>query len=209
VQSWAIQPPKDPAVIDWLARTLVTSGWEIKPAVRALLKSEFFKRSRYRKVRSPTEIVVGTLKLTGEFAEPSPGLTAMAAIPGYAGQSILDPPSVEGWHTGREWINSGALVKRVNFVADRVSNLESAGVRDIVARVAGDRKDISPEALVDRCLDQMGPLDVDDLTRRELVQQVETGGSASWNTADESERSARRVGETLALIAATREYQFG
>ena len=27
----------------------------------------------------------------------------------YMGQDLLNPPSVEGWHTGKEWINSGSL----------------------------------------------------------------------------------------------------
>ena len=209
VPSWPIKPPQDPEAVGFLAETLLSSGYEIKQVMRALLKSEFFKNALYRKVRSPVEIVVGTLKMTGEFARPLPGLSKIAATPGYAGQSFLDPPTVEGWHTGKEWITSGALFTRVNFVGERVSNVELAGVRDIVDRVAGDGASISPEGLVERCLDQMGPLDLSDDTRREIVQEMEREGHITWATVDERETSARRVGETLALIAATREYQFG
>ena len=37
--------------------------------------------------------------------------------PTYMGQDLLNPPSVEGWHTGKEWINSGSLMSRINFTA--------------------------------------------------------------------------------------------
>jgi len=125
------------------------------------------------------------------------------------GQDFLEPPSVEGWHTGKEWINSGSLVKRINFVADRLSNVELPGVKDIVRRVAGEDKAISAEALVDRCLDQMGPLEVMESSHGELVAQVESGGSIAYDTDEGYADLSQRVGSTMALIAATREYQFG
>ena len=33
------------------------------------------------------------------------------------GARAPNPPSVESWHTGQEWIDGGALVRRVNFAA--------------------------------------------------------------------------------------------
>lgn len=125
------------------------------------------------------------------------------------GQSLLDPPSVEGWHTGKEWINSGAFMGRVNFVADQVTNTDLPGVKDIVRRVAADGSTITAETLVDRCLDQMGPLEVGEETKRELVEHAEAGGTISNGTDDEYREFSDRVGGVLALIAGTTEYQFG
>ena len=127
------------------------------------------------------------------------------------GQALLDPPSVEGWHTGREWINSGAFMGRVNFVADQVSNTDLPGVRDIVRRVAanGAGAGLTAETLVDRCLDLMGPLQVADETRRELVEHAEAAGPIPSTNGDGDEEIAGRVGGVLALIAGTTEYQFG
>ena len=117
---------------------------------------------------------------------------------------------MEGWHTGKEWINSGSLVKRVNFVADRVNDVELPGVRSMIERIAGSNgQSMSAEALVDHCLDLMGPVEVAESTRSELVTNVESEGAISWATDEDYAKSSRRVGETLALIAATREYQFG
>ena len=38
------------------------------------------------------------------------------------GQDLLNPPSVEGWHTGKEWIDTGCLVERINFAAQQVGD---------------------------------------------------------------------------------------
>ena len=201
VPAWNIEEPRDPEAIRTLSDALVESGFEIRPVLRILFNSDFFKEAAYKKMKSPVEVVVGTLKFTQDLQGPDPRLESVSKQPGYMGQDILDPPSVEGWHTGKEWINSGALVNRVNFVAERVGNTDLPGVRSIIDRVASRETAITPDALVDRCLDQMGPLEVSAVTRKELLDHAESDG--------EDADLPRRVADMLALIAATREYQFG
>ena len=210
VPAWNIELPTDPEAVRFLAETLVKADYEIKPVLRTLFNSGFFKDAVYEKVKSPVEVVVGALRLTREdLRGPGPQLQALAKVPGYMGQDILDPPSVEGWHTGEEWINSGALVERVNFVADRVGNTDLPGVQDMIKRVASDGGAMAAEVLVDRCLDLMGPLEVSETTRKELVAEAESGGPISCVGGEEYAAFARRVANMLALVAATREYQFG
>jgi hypothetical protein len=50
----------------------------------------------------------------------------------------------------------------------------------------------------------MGPLEVGGETRRELLEQAQSGGNLSWDDSD----AEQRVMETLQLIVAMREYQF-
>ena len=157
VPSWDTEPPRDPRAIDLLSQAFVDSGFEIVPVLRALFNADFFKEAMYQRVKSPVEVVVGTLKLTGDMLGPDPRWPRLMSEPTNMGQELLDPPSVEGWHTGREWINSGALINRVNFAADRVGNTELLGVQDIVNRVASNGTAMTSEKLVDRCLDLMGP----------------------------------------------------
>ena len=209
VPAWSIEPPRDPEAIKVLSEVFVGSGYEIKPVLQTLFNSDFFKESIFQKVKSPVEVVVGTMRFTQDTLGPDPRVEALAKEPGYMGQNILDPPSVEGWHTGKEWINSGALVKRVNFVADRVSNPRLLGVQDVIKRVASNDTAITAEALVDRCLDQMGPMEVSENTRGELLAQAESEGALVCGTDKDYADFSRRVGDMLALIAATREYQFG
>jgi hypothetical protein len=114
---------------------------------------------------------------------------------------------VEGWHTGAEWINSGTLMKRVNFAADMVGDLGRPGVQSIVERVR-EQGDLGPELLVDVCLDLMGPLSVNEETRRQLVGHADESGPLSWGTESTAANSSRRVAEMLQLIVATREFQY-
>ena len=144
--------------------------------------------------------------MTKDMTGPDPRLEALGKEPGYMGQDILDPPSVEGWHTGREWINSGSLVKRVNFVADRVSNADLPGVQSMIDYVGDNGATMSAGELVDRCLDIMGPIDVDRRTHDELVSHVSASGA---EVTVDSEDFRERATQTFALIASTREYQFG
>ncbi|GIS63847.1 MAG: hypothetical protein CM1200mP3_00950 [Chloroflexota bacterium] len=41
--------------------------------MRDLFNSEFFKASLYQRVKSPTELIIGTLRTTGEYATPVGG----------------------------------------------------------------------------------------------------------------------------------------
>ena len=122
------------------------------------------------------------------------------------GQELLNPPSVEGWHTGPEWINSGALMKRINFTADMVGDVTKPGVLSIVDRVRS-QGDLSSESFVDACLDLMGPMEVTEETRQELVEHAGESGILGWG-ADLDGVSTERVGEMLQLIVSTREYQY-
>ena len=151
---------------------------------------------------------MGTLKLTGDLGGTDIGWREIPLGPTYMGQDLLNPPSVEGWHTGREWINSGALVRRVNFVADYVRDTERPGIQDIVRRITSDGTAITVEALVDRCLDLMGPVEVSEETRASLIRKCGGDGEVCWETEEDYAGASRRIGELLALIAGTREYQF-
>ena len=207
VTAWQHTPPRDPAAINIIGDALVSSGYDIRSTLRVLFHSDFFKESRFAKVKSPTEAVVQTLRLVGDFQFPRPGLIEIADEPGYEGQELLNPPSVEGWHTGVEWIDSDALLRRINFAADRLSNVELPGVQSIIDRIRQSGK-LSPEELVDTCCDLIGLSEASRATRDELVSQARQGGDLSWTTEAESSASSRRVGEMLALIAASREFQF-
>ncbi len=210
VPAWNIEPPRDPEAIDYLAGVFRDTGFEIKPVLRALFNSDFFKEAMFQKVKSPVETVVGTLRFTEDMLGPQRELVPLGQESAHMGQSLHNPPSVEGWQTGRDWINSGAVVGRINFVADRVSNVELPGVQKLVHRVAASNGvHMSPDQLVDQCVDLIGPLQVSDATRQELISHASEEGDLSWERGGAYDRSSERVGEMLALIAATTEYQFG
>ena len=211
VPAWPIEPPRNPEAIRTICEAFVKNGYEIRPVLRTIFTSEFFKESLYRHVRNPAEVVAGTLRVTGALSEPHPDWEDVALEPMFMGQSLHDPPSVEGWHTGHEWINSGALVRRVNFMSDKFSDTSLPGVQDIISRVAASNGTAMTAAdLVDHCLDLMGPITVRDKTRQELVEYVAgEGGQVSWQSPEDFAHASRVTSKVLALISGTREYQFG
>ena len=97
--------------------------------MRALLLSDAFRSTKalYAKVKSPAEHVAGMMRLVGDFTFPDWGISDVALEFRYMGQDLMNPPSVEGWHTGKEWIDTGILVERVNFAAEQVGDIEQAG----------------------------------------------------------------------------------
>jgi hypothetical protein len=158
-------------------------------------------------MKSPAEVVVGTLRLVGNYEIPRPGYGELSMQPSYMGQDLLNPPSVEGWHTGKEWINSGSLMARINFVAELIGDASLPGVRAIIDRLKA-RGTLTPEQLVDGCLDLLGPMEVGTDTRQELLDQAKEWGPISWDSEANAQTADQRVGEMLQLIVATREYQF-
>jgi hypothetical protein len=122
------------------------------------------------------------------------------------GQDLMNPPSVEGWHTGTEWIDTGILVERINFASEQVGDPSKPGIRKIVERLRA-QGELSPEQLVDRCLDLVGPLEVKPATREALVQHARKAGNLRF-VGEHDQAAAQRVAELLQLIVSTREYQF-
>jgi hypothetical protein len=131
----------------------------------------------------------------------------MAVEAGDMGQQLLDPPSVEGWHTGNEWITTGSLVSRVNFAAEQFADTSRPGVASIINRVKEQGAGSSSEKLVDAVLDLIGPLTLSGATRQELVAHAEEFGELRFGTENESDASAEQIKELLQLVVATREYQ--
>ena len=209
VPKWPNERPKNPEAIDMLCEVFIKSDLDMKPVLRALFNSNFFKQALYKKVKNPAEIVAGTLKMTGSFNGPEPQWGVLALEPGSMGQDLLNPPTVEGWHTGGEWINSGALINRVNFVADRLRDTSSPGVRAMARRIGNNGGAMTTGSFVDRCLYEMGLAGVDEETHGQLVSHAETGGPIVYRENGEFEGFSERVADMLALIAGTKEYQFG
>ncbi len=213
VPSWATVPPKDEAAIEHLSRVLMDTGGDMRAVLGALFTSEFFKQSiSLRKVKSPTELVAGVLKQTGEFRSPTPGIHQFAVTTlngslyegtmAIMGQRLLNPPTVEGWHTGHEWIDSGTLSERVGFVEQQFADRSKPGLQDIVTR-AGSLDD-EPSQVVDRCLDLLGGIKVSEKTYDALVSYTKE----LQGMKNDSGVEAMGVHNLLQMMASTVDYQF-
>ena len=204
VPAWQDTPPRDVEAIKLLEEEYFRSGFEISAMLRVLFNSDFFKNARFAKVKSPAEVVASTLKLTGEFTRPKPGLYEISQEIRYMGQDLLNPPTVEGWHTGTEWIDSGTLVERLNFAAAQVGDTNTPGVRSIIERLGTEGPSLSPDRLLEGCLELLGHYNLSDDTHSMILDLARQRGPVETG----SDEFGERVAQMLQFIVSTQEYQF-
>ena len=197
-------------VISEMMGAYFQSGYKVSAVLRSLFNSDYFKSDKcmYSRVKGPVESVVGTVRLAGTYQEPTLDVHSLWAQTMFMGQGLLAPPTVEGWHEGVEWIDSGSLVERINFAAKELSDPTKDGVKDIIRRVTANQKDLTdPVKLVDSCLDYMGPIQVQPDTREGLIEFAESQGAVQIQNGHPDENASQHVARLIGMIASTREYQ--
>ena len=98
-------------------------------------------------------------------------------------------------------------MERINSAGLEIGNAELPGVRRIIARLRAAGDVLTPELVVDLCLDALGQFETGADTRRNLIAYANRWGNLHFDRLDSLPCSQERVGELLQLIAATREYQ--
>ena len=195
----------NPEHIGQIADAFVESDYVVSEVLKFVFNSDFFKESRFQKVKSPSEVVVGTAILAGRHQTSYEfGLTMMATATRNMGQDLLNPPTVEGWHTGREWIDSSYLVERVNFASKMIGDLDAPGTAKIIERITSNRTVISPSELLDECLSEMGKISLKAPSRQIVFDEL--GASADLDC--QSKEFNEVASQMLRLIVSSREYQF-
>lgn len=66
---------------------------DVRSLLRAIFMSDHFRSEqvRYRKVKSPVELMVGTARLTGRWSLPINDVAELANNAHFMGQSLLNP----------------------------------------------------------------------------------------------------------------------
>ena len=132
------------------------------------------------------------------------GCKAPIGVESLDGGPGLNPPTVEGWHTGTEWISISSLSKRVNFAAKLVGDVTRPGIKSIISRLS-DMGKLQPEQMVDACLDLMGPVEAASENRQQLIDFACEHGEFNWDTKDSSDAATDTVIELLRLILLLRK----
>jgi uncharacterized protein (DUF1800 family) len=211
VPQWPYTPPRDPNAIDAMAEAYFESGYNITAMLRTMFNSDFFKseEARFARIKSPAEMVVGLLRMAGGLEIPSTECSDAAKVCSYMGQDLMNPPSVEGWYGGPDWINTGAYVERVNFASKMFGDAGRPGLRSIIDRIKKARNGgtMSAERLVDTCLELIGPMRVQEDTHRGLIAFARRWDDLSPDTGDDEALAERRIVGMLQMVVSTQEYQ--
>ena len=88
------------------------------------------------------------------------------------------------------------------------ADVTKPGIQAIVERLSALVTTLTPEAVVDHCLELLGALTVGDATRQTLLRYARNGGALHFDAPEERQASTVRVGRLLQLIVASKEYQF-
>jgi uncharacterized protein (DUF1800 family) len=107
------EPPA--ALVDRAAAVFTTTKGDIREVLRTIITSpEFFAADAYRaKVKTPFELVVSAARATGATPDRTAQTSLMIAS---LGQPVFGRQTPDGWpETGDEWINTGAILNRINF----------------------------------------------------------------------------------------------
>ena len=210
VPQWPYVPPRDPDAIEVLTQAYFDSEYDIRSMLRAMFKSDFFKSEScwYEKVKSPAELIAGVLRLTGRFDRPRREMHERFLQLTYMGQYLNNPPSVEGWHQGVEWIDSGTLVERTSYASQQLGDLGTPGGKAMLSRLTTDNGGtVSPDTLVDSCLDHLGAISASEDTRAMLIRYASQGGELRLTTAGPEEQTRQRIKEVLQMTASIPEFQ--
>lgn len=106
-----ISPQPDDAVVQSLAEDFRGNDYAIKRLLSALLNSQAFwdPDNRGVLVKSPVEFLIG---LERQLALTPIEPTRAVRISARLGQDLLNPPTVEGWLGGEDWLNAHTLLER-------------------------------------------------------------------------------------------------
>ncbi|MBA3271929.1 MAG: DUF1800 domain-containing protein [Acidobacteria bacterium] len=185
----------DEQVVSGLANIYMQQDGNIKPVLRALFLSEAFLQSPFQRYSWPIEFVVRAIKETGWN-----GLSVDAAMTPLAnmGQSLYEPPDVNGWGLGPEWFSTASMLSRMNFAATLMGNQKFNLGRELQPyRQSADR-------VVDYMLNHFTYAPISADIYNALLEYARGGGAWTGN-----ETQLNNKGAGLArLIVSTSEFQF-
>ncbi|MEW5974842.1 MAG: DUF1800 domain-containing protein [Acidobacteriota bacterium] len=154
------EPPQ--ALVDRMAETFRRSDGNIQEVLRTLYHSpEFSSEQAYRsKVKTPFELVASSLRALD--AETSGGRPILLILAQMGEPLFLCQPPTGYPDTAEAWVNTGAMLHRMNFglalAANRIPGTwyrpevqrDTTTTEDVVAQLAGQllQGDVSPETIV-------------------------------------------------------------
>jgi uncharacterized protein (DUF1800 family) len=163
------------ALVERVAAAFTKSNGDIKTTLRALFASPEFNSAEARraKIKTPFELTVSAIRTLGAETDARPALhqwVARMGEPLYLYQAPTGYPD-----TAEHWVNTGALLERLNFALALVGN-RIPGTRVDLSRFVGDEATSSRAVNQGRVVDQFLALvlqgDISPKSRAVLMKQL-------------------------------------
>lgn len=166
------EPP--PALVDRAAQTFTRTDGDIREVLKTIFFSpEFNSSAAYRaKVKRPFELAISAVRTLGAETNGGPAFHQWIAR---MGQPLYGFQTPNGYSdVAEDWVNTGALLERMNFALALVSN-RIGGTRVDLARFVGDMangKTVDKEKLLDRFVTIIAGGEISAKTRETLLKQL-------------------------------------
>jgi uncharacterized protein (DUF1800 family) len=137
-------PP--PVLIDRMAQTFLDTDGDIRAVLAAMFRSkEFLSQGAFRaKVKTPLETVVGAVRATGARVDSATALVNQIANLGEPLYRKIEPTGYSS--VNAEWVNSSALLARMNF-AMQLGDNKLPGVHVDTGRFSKNPSDAARQVL--------------------------------------------------------------
>lgn len=158
--------PSD-ALVGRVAEAFSKSNGDIKTTLRALFSDkEFFAPENYRaKIKTPFELAISSIRALGGETNANPAMLAMLNKLGEVPYGYQAPTGYPD--TAEDWVNTGALLERLNYAVAIASN-----------RIPGTRVDLkqfeakSAPEIMNKAIAEILDGDVSAGTRATLLKQI-------------------------------------
>ena len=187
----------DPAFINQVAQTYMTSNYSIKATLQKLLISEPFLNpsNMWQRYSWPVEYVARAIKETGWTGfSVNTAMTPLLNM----GQQLFEPPDVNGWELGPGWFSTSSMLNRMNF-----SSTLAANQRFNLARDAQPYKQ-APERVLEYMLSRFQTTGFESGATAAMMEYLRSG--AAWTGSDA--QLQQKVPGLTRLIVGAGEYQF-
>ena len=133
----ADEPP--PALVDRVAKKFLATDGDLRRTVRAVIDSpEFWDPAAYRsKVKSPFEYTISAVRaMNAQITDPTPIARALQQI----GEPLYGAQPPTGYSDKADvWINTGALMNRLNFALALAANKLPGVHGDVVSLISASQ----------------------------------------------------------------------
>jgi uncharacterized protein (DUF1800 family) len=197
------------ALVDRMAKTFQKTKGDLRETVRTMIYSpEFWSRDSYRaKIKTPFELVASAARALGADVDaPTPlvGWVDRIGEPLYRCQ----PPT--GYKDdAATWVNTGALLSRLNFALTLATNKLRGASVDLTARL-GDDMGTDPARAMDRVVDVFLGGQISAASRSTLEKDTSDPQVLSAKLGEPARQPATQhmdIGVMTGLVLGTPEFQ--
>jgi uncharacterized protein (DUF1800 family) len=194
------------SLVNRASDTFLKTDGDVRAVLKTILTSpEFYSQAAYRaKVKSPLELVASSIRALGiETDAALPLLQFVARM----GQPMFQYQAPTGFPDRADtWINSSALLMRMNYALALASN-QIRGTQLDLSQLTRDSRNLAPQEVLDELSRRILNGSVSSKTREAIIKQLERDEASVSTGAPVTAEPRNEVSTITALLVASPDFQ--